>query len=366
MTNRQLSALCGAFLAGSLVVAGTNVVLIRTELRAPSPAARRPVVAVMPRMTGDPYSVSCRAGADEAAQELGIQLIWDGSTSLDSAGQIQTIETWIMRHVDAIAVATADQAALSPVLRKARARRIPVVTWDSDAEPDARDLFVNPANSEDTGRILADETARLLDGTGEFAILAGASGSADRWVAAIRTRVAEKYPGLKLVEIRPINDDRDQAFLEARGVLKVRPAVRLIVALSPPAVPGAAEAVLQSRRPGVKVIGLSLPAACQRYVNEGVVPALILWNGQDLGYLTVHAAALLAEHKLAAGADSLAAGRLGRREICGGEIVLNPPEVFEEGRHPDDGSFQRSASLGTLKLSADRLTQNRNRAERIR
>jgi rhamnose transport system permease protein len=321
---------CGAFLAGSLVVAGTNVVLVRSEVGASSPAGRRLVVAVMPRMTGDPYSVSCRAGAEEAARELGIQLIWEGSTSLDSTGQVQTIETWIMRRVDAVAVATADRAALSPVLRKARARGIPVVTWDSDAEPDARDLFVNPADSGETGGILADQVARSLDGKGEFAILAGSHGSRDHWVESIRNRVAEKYPGLKLAAIRPGGDDRDEAFLEARGALKVLPAVRLIVALSPPAVPGAAEAVLQSRRPGVKVIGLSLPAACQRYIGEGVVPALVLWNGRDLGYLTVQAAALLAQHQLTAGADFLTAGRLGRREICGGEVVLNPPELFEK------------------------------------
>jgi ABC-type sugar transport system substrate-binding protein len=55
----------------------------------------------MPRMKGDPYFASCRGEAEEAARELGIELIWEGSTGLDSSGQIQTIETWIVRHVDA-------------------------------------------------------------------------------------------------------------------------------------------------------------------------------------------------------------------------------------------------------------------------
>jgi ABC-type sugar transport system substrate-binding protein len=128
VTNRQLSALCGAFLAGSLVVAGTNVVLLRSEFRTPPPRERSPVVAVMPRMKGDPYSGSCRAGAEEAARELGIELTWDGPTSLDSTGQIQMIETWITRRVDAIAVAAADQAGLSPVLRKARAHSSAIYT----------------------------------------------------------------------------------------------------------------------------------------------------------------------------------------------------------------------------------------------
>lgn len=61
-------------------------------------------------------------------------------------------------------MAAPDQAGISPVLRKARAQGIRVVTWDSDAEPDARDIFVNPAHSGDTGRMLADEAACLMDG----------------------------------------------------------------------------------------------------------------------------------------------------------------------------------------------------------
>jgi len=74
VTNRQLPAFGGALLAGSLVVAGTNVVLERSEFRV-SPLPRRgPVIAVMPRMKGDPYFASC-GGAEEAARELGIELI---------------------------------------------------------------------------------------------------------------------------------------------------------------------------------------------------------------------------------------------------------------------------------------------------
>ena len=43
-------------------------------------ARRRPVIAMMPKAKGDPYFVSCRTGAEEAARELGVELIWDGPT----------------------------------------------------------------------------------------------------------------------------------------------------------------------------------------------------------------------------------------------------------------------------------------------
>ena len=73
------------------------------------------------------------------------------------------------------------------------------------------------------------------------------------------------------------------------------------MAISAPAVPGAAEAVQQAGRKDVNVIGLSLPNLCKRYVHDGVVQAVVLWNTRDLGYLTVHTAALLVRGQMGKG-----------------------------------------------------------------
>ena len=78
-------------------------------------------------------------GAEEAAKQLNVDLIWDGPTGLDAAQQNEMVEGWITRHVDAISVAVENAAGISTVLRKARTRGIKVVTWDADAQPDARD-----------------------------------------------------------------------------------------------------------------------------------------------------------------------------------------------------------------------------------
>ena len=200
-------ALCGAIIAGSLIVAGTNVWLVRSLGRgaaspapavapAPASATRRPVIAMMPKAKGDPYFISCRAGAEEAAKELGVDLIWDGPTSLDAARQNELVENWITRKVDVIAVAVENRGGISSVLRKARERGIKVLTWDADAEPDARDFFVNQATPEGIANTLTDEAARLLGGTGEFAIITGALSAANQneWIAFIRKRLADKYP----------------------------------------------------------------------------------------------------------------------------------------------------------------------------
>jgi rhamnose transport system permease protein len=334
--NSQVAILCGAILAGALIVASTNIWLVHSLGRAqPGSASAAPiaghrlVIAVMPKAKGDPYFVSARAGAEEAAQTLDVDLIWDGPTSLDAAKQNELVENWITRHVDAIAVAVENKAGISTVLRKARQRGIRVLTWDADAEPDARDYFANQATPEGIANTLTDEAARLLNGKGEFAIITGALTAANQneWIAFIKQRLS-KYPGLKLATIRPSDDDRDKAFSETQTLLKVYPAVKLVMAISAPAVPGSGEAVRQAGRKDVDVIGLSLPSICKPYVHEGVVQTVVLWSTRDLGYLTVYASTLLAQGKIPTGTTSVDTGRLGALRVHGSEIILGDPLII--------------------------------------
>ena len=342
--NSQVAVLCATIVAGSLIVASTNVWLVRSlqPIASPSmapgtgaasgPGGRRPVIAMMPKAKGDPYFISCRAGAEEAAKELGVELIWDGPTGLDAARQNELVENWITRGVDAIAVAVENRAGISTVLRKARGRGIKVLTWDADAEPDARDFFVNQATPEGIANALTDEAARLLSGTGEFAIITGALSAANQneWIAFIKKRQAEKYPNLKLATIRPSDDDRDKAFAETQTIMRVYPNVKLVMAISAPAVPGSAEAVRQAGRKDVNVIGLSLPNINKPYVHGDVVQAVILWNTRDLGYLTVLASSMFVEKKFQPGAASIQAGRLGTINLRGSEIVLGAPLLMNK------------------------------------
>jgi rhamnose transport system substrate-binding protein len=341
MKNSQLAILCATVLAGAVIVSLSNWYLVKNlgpaphggNVTAPMPnvgTARRVTVGVMPKAKGDPYFISCRLGAEEAAQELNVDLIWDGPTGLDAAKQNEVIEGWITRHVDAIAVSVENAPGISTVLRKARAQGIKVVTWDADAEPDSRDYFINQATPEGIGNTLTDEAAKIMHDEGEFAVITGALSAANqnKWIDAIRARVAAKYPKMKLAVIRPSDDDRDKAFFEGQTILKVYPRVRVIIAISAPSVPGAGEAIKQSGRSDVKVVGLSLPNLCKPYVRSGDVAAVVLWKTRDLGYLVVATAAALARDQFPAGRPTFCAGRLGSVEVRGTDIILGAPFVF--------------------------------------
>ncbi len=343
--NSQVAILSTVILVAALIVAGSNWYLARSlkdqlsnaaALKNPSPttttAARRTVIAMMPKAKGDPYFISCRQGAEEAAKELGVELLWDGPTDLDPAKQNEVVEAWITSGVDVIAVSVENQVAISTVLRKARQRGIRVVSWDADAEADARDFFINQATAAGIGYALTDEAARILNNKGEFAIITASlsAGNQNEWIKHIKARLAEKYPDLNLVAIQPSEGDRDRAFAETQTVLKVYPRVKLIMAIAAPAVPGAAEAVKQSGRSDVKVTGLSLPNMCKPYVHDGVIESIVLWNTANLGYLTVYAARAISAGELKLGDRQIQAGRLGKIEVQNDEVMLGAPFIFNK------------------------------------
>jgi rhamnose transport system permease protein len=287
---------------------------------------------MMPKAKGDPYFISCKKGAEEAAKELGAELLWDGPTDLDPAKQNEVVEAWITRGVDVIAVSVENKEGISTVLRKAREKGIKVVTWDADAEKNARDYLINQATPQGIGETLMDETARIMGGKGEFAIITASLSAANQneWIKYIKERLAVKYPEMKLVTIQPSDGDRDRAFQETQNVLKVYPNVKVIMGIAAPAVPGIAEAVKQANRPDVKVTGLSLPNMCKPYIKAGIIDSIVLWNTGDLGYLTVFVSNALNNASFKKGDKMFKAGRLGDIEVVDDEIRLGKPFIFNK------------------------------------
>jgi rhamnose transport system permease protein len=338
--NSQVAVLSAVILSAALIVAVSNWLFVtRGRLEGDHPhvltdaslsPGSRITMAMMPKSKGNSYFKACRLGADEAAAELGVDLIWDGPTEPDPAKQNEIIEAWITRGVDVIAVAVENREGVSSVLRKARARGIKVVTWDADAEPDARDFLVNQATPQGIGQTLMDNAARVLGGKGEFAIITASLTAANmiEWQKYIEARRVEKYADIKMAALRPCDDVKQKAFDEANTILNAYPNVKLIMAICSPAVPGAAEAVKQSGRKDVKVIGLGLPNENKPYVHAGITDCVVLWNTANLGYLTVYAAQALKQGTLRPGDRSMQAGRLRNVEIQGDNILLGPPLIF--------------------------------------
>jgi len=334
MRRRCLTGLAAVVLAGLLagLWAGCG-----SSGTAPTGAARKAgaktTICLLPKKKGLPYFTSCAEGALEAAKSLpGVTLIYDGPTDGSPEKQAEMIEKWTLKGVDVIAVSPNDPKVVAGAMRKARSQGTRVITWDADAEADARDFFVNQATAQDIGYAMVDAMARDLggDANGDVAIITARLTAANQnaWIAHMKDRLG-KYPGLNLVATKPSNEDQKLAFQVAQDLMKAYPKLRGIFGISSVSFPGAAEAVRQAgKKDQVLVTGLSTPNDMREYVKDGTVKSVVLWNTRDLGYLTIEVADALAKGTLKPGATSIQAGRLGERKIVGDNVLLGQILIF--------------------------------------
>jgi rhamnose transport system permease protein len=296
-------------------------------------------VGVVPKSTRNPYFEDCHRGAQEAAEELGFELRWDGPANADAARQALLVEAWTKEGLPVLAVSVESSPRLTPALKDARARGIKVLTWDSDAEADARDFTIVHATPDSVAHALSFEIARILGGKGTFAAITSTLSAPNQnaWIAGFKARLAKEYPDLRLADVRPCNDSEDNARRETLALLDRYPDLKAIVGFCSPAVPGAAEALKGAKRNDVRITGVSLPSLCRRYIEEGVVESVVMWQTRNLGYLVGASAQALATGALARGAVSFRAGRLGTVVILKDEIRLGRCHIVTRGNVAEFG-----------------------------
>lgn len=135
-------------------------------------------IAVIPKGTTHVFWKSIHAGAEKAAQELGIQVVWQGPQKEDDREmQINVVQNFVSRRADAIVLAPLDEAALVRPVKAALKRDIPVVVIDSDLKDTSYASFVATDNYRG-GRMAAARMAALLDGSGKVLMMRYAEGSA--------------------------------------------------------------------------------------------------------------------------------------------------------------------------------------------
>ena len=298
-------------------------------------------IALLPKQKNIPYFVTCNDGAQMAAKELGnVEVIYDGPTDGAAEKSASMIEKWTLQGVDVIAVSCNDPDVLAPAMKKARDKGVHVITWDSDGKPDTREFFVNQATAKDIGSALVDTLAKDIavnagsadskSAAGDVAIVTAAltASNQNEWMKYMTERLAA-YPNLKLVATKPSNEDPKLAFQVAQDLMKAYPDLKGMWAISSSSFPACADAIKQAGKSGkVPVTGLATPNDMKAFVMDGTVKSVVLWNTNDLGYLTVQVARALCDGKLKAGDTTFSAGKLGEKKIAGDNVLLGDILVF--------------------------------------
>jgi rhamnose transport system substrate-binding protein len=291
-------------------------------------------ITFLPKEIDNPYEVLVDQGGIDAVTELKGTGKEVGPSDASASSQVSYINTLIQQRQDAIVIAANDPNAVAPALKDAMSKGIAVVTYDSDAAPDARQVFVNQADSEEIGRSQVKLMADQIGGSGKIAILSATPNATNQntWIEFMKDELTKpEYAEIELVKVAYGDDDDQKSFQEAQGLLQSIPDLKGIISPTTVGISAAARYLSSSPYKGkVKLTGLGTPNQMRQFIQDGTVTEFALWNPVELGYLAGYAAAALASGQISgAEGETLKAGKLGERKIGkNGEIILGPPTNF--------------------------------------
>jgi rhamnose transport system substrate-binding protein len=338
---------CLGLVASALAIAACGSTKDSTDSSTPAPAktaaagaaakkASDITVAFLPKQLNNPYFAISDAGGQKAVEGLGAQFKRVGPSDTSPTAQVSYINTLVTQKVGAIAISANDANAIAPALKKAMDAGIKVVTYDSDAAPDARQLFINQASAEDLGRTEVQTLAKQINNEGQIAILSATANATNQntWIKFMKDELKKpEYSKMKLVKVAYGNDDDKKSFSETQGLLQAYPDLKGIISPTTVGIAAAARYLQSSKYKGkIQLTGLGDPNQMRKFVKDGTVTAFELWDPGALGALAGYAAVALAQGTITgAEGDSFDAGDQGKKTVgAGGEVLLGKPTVFDK------------------------------------
>src|SRR3954467_1799157 len=257
-------------------------------------------VAFVPKLQGIPYFEAMNTGGKRACQELGCTWLYQGPVQADPAAQADIVRSYIQQGVDALIVAPNDPDSMAPLLKQAADAGIKVATSDTDAPNSVRQVFVSQASTEGIGQALTDALMDAMGGKGKYAIVScgQTAQNLNSWIEVQKSYTAQKYPDAQIVDTVYAGEDQAAATQMATDLMNAHPDLTGLVGECTSSAPGVAQAIRDAGRTGkVFTVGLGTPQSMLPYLEDGSSSASVLWDVENLGYLTAWTGAQLASGK---------------------------------------------------------------------
>ena len=290
-------------------------------------------VTFLPKNLGNPYFDTSDAGGEEAVKDLGGTYTEVGPDTASPDAQVPFINTAAQQGTKALVVSANDPTAICDALDEARDAGTKVVTFDSDTDPECRDLFINQATAEGIAKVQVDLIAEQIGDAGEVAILSAAANATNQntWIDLMKTDIEENHPDITLVDTVYGDDDDQTSFDKTAALLQEHPDLKGIISPTTVGIAAAARYLSTSDAKGkVMLTGLGTPNQMREYVEDGTVTAFALWNPADLGKLAAYAAGALANGDITGKeGDTFTAGDLGDFTVdADATVLLGDPYEF--------------------------------------
>lgn len=294
----------------SIIVFGAVALSLLTAR--PGFAEDRPLFITVVKSSGFNWFKRMEIGVKEFGTTNGIQTVQVGPSKADSALQLQSLQDAISQKPIALAVVPLEASSLESTLKRARDRKIVVVTHEAAGIKNA-DYDVEAFDNAAYGRHLMEEMAKRMNYQGQYAVFVGSltQTTHNAWVDAAIALQKQIYPNMQLVGTKnESHDDVAKAYQIAKDLLKTYPDLKGIQGSDALDVVGAGQAVQEAGLGGkVAIVGTSIPSYAAALVKDGTISLIACWDPALAGQAMNKVALMVTQGKtVAEGADLGVAG----------------------------------------------------------
>jgi ribose transport system substrate-binding protein len=231
-----------------------------------------------------------KVGADKAAAELGVTITFEGPESESQIDkQSEMFETALGRNPKGICFGALDAQAQIVLVEKAKARGIPVVTFDATVSSDIPASFV-ATDSAAAGAAAAEKMAAAIGGSGKVALIASDQTNTTQILRrdGFVKRMKEKYPGVQMLEPQYGDGDPLKSTEICKAVINANPDLKGFYACNEGSAIGLANAMTELKMKG-KLIGIGFDSGKTQIdaIRNGVLYGAIQQNPVKIGYEAV-------------------------------------------------------------------------------
>lgn len=248
------------------------------------------VVGVVPKAVGDLFFAAVHAGVRRAANEAGVEIVWNGpKEETDHGRQIQIVDSLVAQRVAAIAISATDERALRAPVERAIEAGIPVTVFDSGVEAEGYVTFVATDNFG-AGCMAARRLAELVGKRGKVGMVMHKPGGTSTMLReqGFQKTMAEEFPEIRIGARQYGMADRAKARGAAENMLTGAPDLTALFASSEASSIGAIQA-LQSRGLSgrVRLITFDTSVAHVEALAGGTIDIMMVQDAARIGYEAV-------------------------------------------------------------------------------
>jgi simple sugar transport system substrate-binding protein len=262
-------------------------------------AANSTMVTVV-KIAGIPWFNALEKGVKKGGKDFDIDASMVGPANVDPAQQVKLLEDLIAKKVTVIGLVPLDVKVCEPVLKRAQAAGIKVITHEGP-EQEGRDWNVELIDSVRFGEVQMQRLAKDMSESGDYVVYVGTLTTPlhNKWADAAIAYQKAHYPKMKLVADRfPGADEIDTAYKTTLDVIKAYPNLKGVLGFGSNGPIGAGNAVREKRlSKKIAVVGTVLPSQAKDLIADGIIREGFLWNPTDAGYAMVAVARLVLDGK---------------------------------------------------------------------